>query len=123
MTDFNTQAEALCLSDMHKDAYGFRPRINFNDGTWTQARFDMFVANTSEALAEEIVLGKLRDIEALAAFVAHIDKMADDYGISKRQAIRWDMQMEEAEGDVDFYFFQHGISHSDSQQFMPLIAN
>ena len=122
MTNFNAQAQALCLSDMYKDAYGSRPRIDFDDGTWTQEKFDTFVANTGEALTQELALEKVRDAESLATFTAYIDGLVAEHGISRAEAIRWDMQAVEADGDADFYFHMHGVSHSDSQQFMEGIS-
>lgn len=121
MTDFNTQAAALCLSDMHKDAYGYRPRNNFDDGSWTQERFDRFVAGVGEDLALSIAADKVLDAEALAAYIVRLDAMVADHGISRAEAIRWDMQAEESEDDAGYYFFLQGLSSIDSAPFKTLI--
>ena len=117
MIDFNAQANDLCLSDMHKDAYGYRPRINFNDGTWTQESFDTFVERTGAALRFEIEESKIRDAERKADFESRISGYCTDFGITRETAMRWDMDASDCDGDVDYYLYLQGMHRSDVPEF------
>jgi len=117
MVDFNAQAEDMCLSDMHKDAYGMRPRIDFNDGRWTQESFDAFVKSTGEALVAELADEKTRHENARADFESRINGYCDDFNIDRETAIRWDMDASDCNGDADYYLYLQGLRRGDVPEF------
>jgi hypothetical protein len=111
-------SNGLCLSDLHKEAYGFRP------GPAQYARWK--AASKEELLAEEAYLLEAGQIaireeaenEAGAAvrFEAHIGKLMADHRIDRATAIRWDIAACGLEEDVkvygmDVYRYEHGLAY------------
>lgn len=92
-------------SDLHKDAYGFRPRSGrfyADDATpdEKQAIWDRTLADLDEAIAEE----KAAEIKAVAEFEALVAKTMTDHNISRLSAIRWLMDAEDDPYMTDDYF-------------------
>ena len=104
------------FSDMHKDAYGFRPRGHA-----------FYNADTTDAVKQRIWDAVCEDVEAAierennerdAAQIAWEDRIAKlcaDHNIDRATAIRWDMDAEDAKNgdtfDIGFYCYLVGIRY------------
>ena len=106
--------DANIVSDLHKDAYGYRPREYF----WAQwhgcgdqgkqEMWDELLADLSDAVAEE----KEREAAAIADVekrIARIIDMVD--GSTREDAIRYLDQAYDTRGDVNFLEFHLGIPY------------
>jgi hypothetical protein len=119
MTNFvlNSQ-DADFYSDLFKSVYGFRPRgplINFP----SQERFDEEV----QCLIDESNLQleqEERDFKAaLERYETRIDGLMKSFSLTRKDAIRWDMQAEgHEEWDMDAYLYYQGLNCSDSNRIM-----
>ncbi len=76
------------MSDMHKDAYGFRPR-NINYAAFTDAELDAEADRLQEVIEEEIKLDQLRQEADLEAFGALIKKTIALGAGDRETALRW----------------------------------
>ena len=104
------------VSDLHKDAYGVRPREGFWS-QWTssndnekQVIWDGLLGslnNTMEREERELIEAKMR-------WEAHIAKLMKDLGINFETAVRWDMQAMGVSRDdpqaFGYYLWHWGIS-------------
>lgn len=124
MTDLNAYAyNELNISDLHKEARGFRCHNDFNNGQWTKESIDSHYDNLLVELKESIENEKIWREEAVVKFEAHLTKLMADFGISRSDAIRWDMQAEEIEfynsQDVEGYLVFKGIlGHAKWQSYL-----
>jgi hypothetical protein len=111
------------ISDLHKDARGFRPSAE-----WMRVfngKSDVEKEATWEALCNELAENEaeneLREIAAVDAYNARINGMVADYGISRETAMRWDLDAFEvdisyiseypgaATQEIEFYLWKQGI--------------
>ena len=109
-----TYSEEL-FSDLHKDAYGFRPRGHkFDTSTpaekqviWDETISDMYLSMEAE---------KARTAEYLEDFKAQVEKVINVYGAEDReQALRW-MTQEDTfyhSQDVESWVYDKGILFTD----------
>ena len=123
------------LSDLHKDARGFRPSADymadFRSKTLAeqQAAWDSLVREVEESIDED----RRREAEALVAFNARLDGMMRDFSIDRATALRWDMEAYEADvegaleahGDasqeIEHYLWQQGIAFREMPAFTAII--
>lgn len=76
------------MSDMHKDAYGFRPR-NINYAAFTDAELDAEADRLQEVIEESIKLEAVREEADLEAFGALIKKTIALGAGDRATALRW----------------------------------
>jgi len=95
--------------EMHKDAYGFRPR-GIDTSTWTLAEFE----------AEFVVLGqaieageKARQEEESRAIVEFENRVTNlmHTGTNRESVISWLMDAESANGDFEYFCFTQGLPY------------
>ena len=113
-----TYSEEL-YSDLHKEAYGFRPRgesyANWFKMTPEQKQADW---NYMCAILEENELQrKAQEAQALAEWKVDIARIMGVCGWTKKRAIRHDMESHDAGGssgsyDVGFYCYKRGLPYS-----------
>ena len=109
--------DAQIVSDLHKEARGFRPREGFW-AVWNEALpagKQMIWENLlreADARADEEARAQK---EAYAAWSQRIRDIME-MGCSEADAIRWDMDACEVDGDVGFYCFQRGLDYSVEQE-------
>lgn len=103
-------------SDLFKDVNGFRPRgqlLQFESMEEYNRVMDRLVEDLEQNMADEA----RREAEALKVLNARLAQMQADYGISRADALRWDMQAD-GEEDLDFYLWKQGLlSQSVVQEF------
>lgn len=103
-------------SDLHKDAYGYRPRADMShmsanelDQLWDFACFDLQTAMTRERREQE---------DALARFQNRLRFIQSEYGAKdQEQAMRWIAQAEGCEDDYERLLWQQGIAFEDMTLF------
>lgn len=97
------------ISDLHKDARGFRPTEafwnawNFQDDEGKQTVWNILIDELEETMAED----RRREAEALENFEAQIKEMRKLGAETTRQAIKWVFH---AEG-MDRYDLQYGADY------------
>lgn len=100
------------VSDLHKDAYGFRPSSAFW-ADWTastpdekQATWDRLVRTMQDSAAEE----KAAEQRAIASFEATVTKLAGN-GLSREQVIRALDDANDCNGDRDYLCYKLGLPY------------
>ena len=109
-----TYDEAI-FSDMHKDAYGFRPSSDHTffatkSADLKQSIWDTTVNDVGRAIDDEERLARqcVRDLEEMIR--AYVEYCGD-----RTTAIRWMVQQEEfvSEQDVEYWVWKHGVLFTD----------
>lgn len=95
-------------SDIHKDAYGFRPRNSsdeqWNSAEWLQAEIDKCYVELDQVLAEEAI----QQQEAIARFEQRIITCLKAGARDRAMAIRWLTEAEEPDVDsIDQGYFEY----------------
>lgn len=116
--------DELCVSDLHKDAYGYRP----SQGWWRawnnmadsekQSEWDRLV----EAVEAEFEYEARREQRAFDAWVGRINNIVVTQGVSRQDAIRWDMDAEDAD-DVEHYCFLQGFGYRHADEINRILSN
>jgi len=103
----------LSISDVSKEAYGYRVRQNYAAMSDDElfATYEHYLKAASEAALEEVE----REEAAKKIWNRHLCNLMNAHGISRRDALRWDMEAEGAEGDPSYYCFLVGISYDNTK--------
>lgn len=101
------------VSDLHKDAYGFRPsQIWWSEWKAMSPEQKQSEWNFLCAMMEEAEQAENRaQARAYDAWCGRIWQMMDDFNCSKSTAIRWDMDAMEAD-DYGHYCYLNGMPYS-----------
>lgn len=106
-----TYSEEL-YSDLHKDAYGFRPRGDLW-ASWqamTPAQKQVQWDSLCETLEHNELLRKAEEAQALATWRADIARIMGVCGWTKKRAIRHDMESHGCDShDVGYYRYKRGL--------------
>jgi len=105
--------DAQIVSDLHKDARGYRPREGFW-AVWNEALpagKQMIWDNLARELERRNEEEQRQQKEAYAAWSQRIRDIMET-GCSEADAIRRDMAACDVDGDVGFYCFQRGLDYS-----------
>jgi len=106
------------VSDLHKDAFGFRPSADFMDMWYNglsdegrQAEWDYMVKAMEQSIDEE----KLREKADLEVFEKDLARIMNAYNIDEQTALRWMVQSERIENsqDIEHWVWQCGILFTD----------
>jgi hypothetical protein len=117
MTTATYTAEARCLSDFHKDAYGFRPS-QATYAAWaamSDAELDAVEERLGRALDSAMAEEAAAHDRATAAFEARIADLIALGAKDRATAIRWDMDATGITADdaafygMDWYGYHHGL--------------
>lgn len=109
------------ISDVHKDAYGFRPRgYRFSEMSLEDLRdlYDCWAAHArAEAERERAV-----EQAAVEEFENQIDSLISMGAGDRDTAIRWFLDsMEELDNDAGFICFDLGLPYSMKSVFQPIL--
>lgn len=105
------------LSDMSKDAYGFRMRKDYSSYTETDLREEMEFLQIQ--VNAQIEIDRANEEDAIARFESFIAKMMTDYGIDRATAVRWDMQAEDYEPwEIERYVWSKGLPYTYENRVM-----
>ena len=108
-----TEREQLLtyISDVHKDAYGFRPRNSYSDYSVVELRAELdSLCEAAEAEAKRI---EEMETEGWKNLHNHFANLVNIGAKNFKQALQWDMAAEEVpEYDIDYYCYLKGISYT-----------
>jgi hypothetical protein len=96
--------------DMHKDAYGVRPRC-IDTSSWTEADFEaefVILAKTIDANYEEQVVAEER---AMIAFEMRVQDLMTSGAKDYAMALRWVHEAEGSNGDEEYLCFLVGLPY------------
>jgi hypothetical protein len=103
--------QARCIYwDMHKDAYGVRPR-GIDTSTWTLADFDAEFKILGEAIEREEVQRKAAESKAVEAFERRVAELISTGAKDSEMAMRWIHEAEETRGDDDYLAWSLGLPY------------
>lgn len=101
------------ISDLHKDARGFRPSSDwfegFNACSLEEKReiYQSLIEEANQAADEDAA----REAKNIADKMAYYEALQSEYNISLAKAIAWDMEAEEVNGDVGYYEYKIGVRY------------
>ena len=104
-TTTSDDLHARNFSDLHKDAYGFRPRGAIWEAwlAMTPAELDSEEARMQRDVETAIEEELANEAANAVSFEAHIGKLMADFSIDRATAIRWDLQALDLTDDIKFY--------------------
>ena len=109
------------ISDCHKDAYGFRPRgiySIFDSVEHLKAELDRLVEVANQVYLEEQALKSDNWKQLHKDFSNLVNIGAKDF----KQALAWDMEAEDVDGDFEYYCYKKGVEYSKAKIFQRLAA-
>lgn len=107
-------AHDRCFSDLHKDAYGFRPGPHQFElwNSMNDEQLDAEEAYLYQAIQQSVREEEEAERRAAQQFEAYIAKLMADHSIDRATAIRWDMEAEDVQGyGLDGYRYAHGLPY------------
>ena len=117
MEEFKTWEEMTVLEqyacqywDMHKDAYGFRPR-GIDTSSWTEADFEREFFQLSVTIAEEDRIRKEAEEKAAHDFEMRILSLQMTGATDRDMALRWVHEAEGSNGDEEYLCFLVGLPY------------
>jgi len=102
------QAQEI-YSDMHKDAYGFRPRFDFS--TWTLDKFNSQFEIMGKIIEADNQLQKEQQAEAAHDFEMRVLSLLQTGAKNRAMALRWIHEAEGSNGDNEYLCFLLGLSY------------
>ena len=111
------------ISDMSKDATGCRLRYDY--ASMSDSELLRWVEYFADEIERNMVLEAEDNAAALKEYEAHLASLMCDYRISKADAVRWDMEAEDASNhgdqDVEHYLFNKRIGFGDMAPYKELV--
>ena len=118
MSDFKSWEEMTVLEqmqcqywDMHKDAYGVRPR-GIDTSSWTEADFLAEFKILGEAIEREEALRKAAEFKAEVDFEMRIQSLLGMGAKDRAMALRWIHEAEGTDGDNDYLAWTVGLPYN-----------
>ena len=121
-----TEREQLLtyISDVHKDAYGFRPRGSYDNYSVVELKDEL--DRLCEIAEEEYKRQQELEAEAYEALKKHLAELVNIGAKDFKEALAWDIEAEECEyeGYVDygFYCYKKGIAYNKQKVLERLAA-
>ena len=105
----------LTISDLTKEAFGFRIRKDYGAMTDAELKDEWdYLISVAERRAEE---ERTEEAAALKVWNTRINNMVNDFGIDVATAVRWDMQAMDCEfGGFDYYIWECGVNYSEGRK-------
>lgn len=112
MTKTTREGMLQLWSDLHKDAYGFRPR----DSARVMALSDEAMEAEFERMCSTLEANEARDRvleqEAIVRFEATVSELIASGAGTRETAIRWLQDAHGAEHDIGYLSYQLGLPYS-----------
>ena len=121
-----TEREQLLtyISDVHKDAYGFRPRGSYDNYSVVELKAEL--DRLCEIAEEEYKRQQELEAEAYKALHKHLADLVSIGARDFKQALAWDIKAEDCEHDgfIDygFYCYKKGIAYNKQRVLERLAA-
>ena len=96
--------------DMHKDAYGVRPR-GIDTTAWTEADFEAEFVVLSKVIDQENQVRKAAEDKAAHDFEMRLQGLLMSGAKDRDMALRWIHEAEGSYGDDDYLCFILGLSY------------
>lgn len=96
-------------SDMHKDAYGFRPRNDVRD--WTLEDFEATFAILQKVIKEDMEREEAEQQQAVTLFEQQVAATIAAGARDRETALRWIMQSSDADGDWEYFCFLNNLPY------------
>jgi hypothetical protein len=96
--------------DMHKDAYGYRPR-GIDTSSWTEADFEMEFASLGAVIQQEEVVRCAAETEAVRGFEMRVQRILACGAKDRAMALRWIHEAEGSNGDDEYLCFCLGLPY------------
>jgi len=96
--------------DMHKDAYGVRPRC-IDTSAWTLEDFEAEFVILGQAIDREETARKAAESTAVEAFERRVAEMISMGARDYEMAMRWIHEAEETRGDNDYLAWTLGLPY------------
>ena len=96
--------------DMHKDAYGVRPRC-IDTSTWTLEDFEAEFKVLGEAIDREETARREAEIKAVELFERRVAELLSTGARDYEMAMRWIHEAEETNGDNDYLAWTLGLPY------------
>ena len=96
-------------SDMHKDAYGFRPRFDYLD--WSLADFETEFEHLGRVIDQRIAEDNAAYDAAAIRFESRIESTIALGAGTRENAIRWMMDADNASGDIQYFCYLNGLRY------------
>jgi len=96
--------------DMHKDAYGVRPR-GIDTSSWTEADFEMEFASLGAVIQQEEVVRCAAETEAVRGFEMRVQRILACGAKDRAMALRWIHEAEGTNGDDEFLCWTVGLPY------------
>lgn len=101
--------------DMHKDAYGFRPR-SIDTSTWTLNDFKREFEVLDRIIEAEEAQRKVNEERASHDFEIRVQNLMMSGAKSREQALRWIHEAEGSNGDDEYLCFLIGLPYGYFQK-------
>lgn len=118
MSEFKTWEElseleqAECIySDMHKDAYGVRPR-GIDTSQWTLEDYQQEFARLEAVIQQEDINRKKQEAIAIERFELRVDAVIRMGAKDRENALDWIMEADSASGDWEYLCFLNGLPYN-----------
>jgi hypothetical protein len=102
------QAQEI-YSDMHKDAYGFRPRFDYS--TWTLDKFNAQFETMSRIIEADNKVEKENQEKSAHDFEMRVLSLLQTGAKNRAMALRWIHEAEGSNGDDEYLCFLLGLSY------------
>ena len=103
------QAQEI-YSDMHKDAYGFRPRFDYS--TWTLDKFNSQFELMGQIIEADNKVEKENQEKSAHDFEMRVLSLLQTGAKDRAMAIRWIHEAEGSNGDNEYLCFLLGLPYS-----------
>jgi hypothetical protein len=97
--------------DMHKDAYGVRPRC-IDTSSWTEADFEAEFVVLSKTIDENYKVQLEQEAKAQHDFEMRVQGLLMSGAKDRDMALRWIHEAEGSNGDEDYLCFLLGLPYS-----------
>ena len=108
MTPEDRNGMLQIISDLSKDAFGFRVRKDYSamSDAELQETWDYYCRELEDSMARE----KAFKESARKDWTSRMSKLSVSLSAPLKDVIRWDMDAEGANGDIGFYCYLTGMS-------------
>ena len=96
--------------DMHKDAYGVRPRC-IDTSTWTIEDFEAEFVILGQAIAEAEIERKSSEENATVVFEQRVQSLIQLGAKDRATALRWIHEAEDTMGDDEYLCYTLGLPY------------
>ena len=103
------QAQEI-YSDMHKDAYGFRPRFDYS--TWTLDKFNSQFELMGQIIEADNKVEKENQEKSAHDFEMRVLSLLQTGAKDRTMAVRWIHEAEGSNGDNEYLCFLLGLPYS-----------